>query len=40
MTSVRNAIDRIQEKLGVKSKQEVVVGSVRNDLVDEDVTAG
>ena len=32
--TVRNSIYRIQEKLGVDSKQEVVVWAVRNGLVD------
>ena len=34
MTTVRNAIYRIQDKLGVRSKQEVVVWAVRNGLLD------
>ena len=33
--SVRNAIYRIQEKLSVESKQEVVVWAVRNGLLDD-----
>ena len=33
--SVRNAVYRIQEKLGVESKQEVVVWAVRNGLLDD-----
>ena len=37
--SVKNAIYRIQEKLGVDSKQELVVWAVRNGLL-EDVAAG
>ena len=35
-TSVRNAVYRIQEKLGVDSKQEIVVWAVRNGLLDGD----
>ena len=34
-TSVRNAIYRIEEKLGVDSKQEIVVWAVRNGLLDD-----
>ncbi len=33
-TSVRNAVYRIQDKLGIDSKQEVVVWAVRNGLLD------
>ena len=33
--SVRNAMYRIQDKLGVKTKQEVVVWAVRNGLLDD-----
>ena len=33
-TSIRNAIYRIEEKLGVDSKQEIVVWAVRNGLLD------
>ena len=36
--SIRNAVYRIQEKLGVESKQEVVVWAVRNGLLDDKVT--
>ena len=36
MTTVRNAIYRIQDKLRVKSKQEIVVWAVRNGLLDGD----
>ena len=32
--TVRNAIYRIQDKLGVASKQEIVVWAVRNGLLD------
>ena len=32
--TVRNAIYRVQDKLGVESKQEIVVWAVRNGLVD------
>ena len=32
--SIRNAIYRIQEKLGVESKQEVVIWAVRNGLLE------
>ena len=34
MTTVRNAIYRVQDKLGVESKQEIVVWAVRNGLLD------
>ena len=34
MTTVRNSIYRIQDKLGVNSKQEMVVWAVRNGLLD------
>ncbi len=34
--SIRNAIYRIQEKLGVESKQQVVVWAVRNGLLDDE----
>ena len=36
MTTVRNAVYRIQDKLGVKTKQEIVVWVVRNGLLDEE----
>ena len=36
MTTVRNAVYRIQDKPGVKSKQEIVVWAVRNGLLDEE----
>ena len=36
MTTVRNAIYRVQDKLGVRSKQEIVVWAVRNGLLDEE----
>ena len=36
MTTVRNAVYRIQDKLGVKTKQEIVVWAVRNGLLDEE----
>ena len=39
MTTVRNAVYRVQDKLGVESKQEIVVWAVRNGLLD-DVMAG
>ncbi len=35
MTTVRNAIYRVQDKLGVESKQEIVVWAVRNGLLDD-----
>ena len=35
-TSVRNAVYRIQEKLAVSSKQELVVWAMRNGLLDEE----
>ena len=34
-TTIRNAIYTIQVKLGVASKQEVVVWAVRNGLLDD-----
>ena len=34
-STIKNAIYRIQEKLGVESKQEVVVWAVRNGLLDD-----
>ena len=37
--TVRNAIYRVQDKLGVESKQEIVMWAVRNGLVD-DVVGG
>jgi DNA-binding NarL/FixJ family response regulator len=37
--TIRNTLYRIQEKLGVKTKQELVIWAVRNGLVD-DVTLG
>ena len=37
--TVRNTIYRIQDKLGIKTKQELVIWAVRNGLMD-DVTAG
>ena len=37
MTTVRNAVYRIQDKLGVQSKQEIVVWAVRNGLLDDDL---
>ena len=36
--TIKNAIYRIQEKLGVDSKQELVVWAVRNGLLDEEDT--
>ena len=36
VTTVRNAVYRVQDKLGVESKQEIVVWAVRNGLLDED----
>ena len=38
VVTVRNTIYRIQNKLGVQSKQEIVVWAVRNGLLDEDET--
>ena len=35
VTTVRNTLYRIQDKLGVKTKQEQVVWAVRNGFVDE-----
>ena len=32
--TVRNAIYRVQDKLGIESKQEIVVWAVRNGLLD------
>ena len=37
--TVRNTINRIQDKLGIRTKQELVVWAVRNGLVD-DVVVG
>ena len=37
MTTVRNAVYRVQDKLGVQSKQEIVVWAVRNGLLDDDL---
>ena len=37
--TVRNTIYRIQEKVGVESKQELVIWAVRNGLMD-DVVVG
>ena len=37
--TVRNTVYRIQEKLGVKNKQELVIWAVRNGLLD-DVAVG
>ena len=39
-STIKNAIYRIQEKLGVDSKQELVVWAVRNGLLDEEEPAG
>ncbi|MYH41503.1 MAG: response regulator transcription factor [Chloroflexi bacterium] len=36
MVTARNAIYRVQDKLGVKSKQEIVVWAVRNGLLDDE----
>ena len=33
--TIRNAVYRIQEKLGVATKQEIVVWAVRNGLLDD-----
>ena len=38
--TIKNAIYRIQEKLGVNSKQEIVVWAVRNGLLDEGEQTG
>ena len=35
--TVRNTIYRIEQKLGVTTKQEIVVWAVRHGLLDEDV---
>ena len=35
ITSVRNATYRIQEKLGVNSKQDMVVWAVKNGLLED-----
>lgn len=40
MTTVRNAIYQIQNKLGVGSKQEIVVWAVRNGLLEHDQDGG
>ena len=37
--TIRNTLYRIQDKLGIKSKQELVIWAMRNDLVN-DVAAG
>ena len=37
--TIRNTLYRIQDKLGIKSKQELVIWAVRNDLVN-DVAVG
>ena len=37
MATVRNAVYRVQDKLGVESKQEMVVWAVRNGLLDDDL---
>ena len=37
--TVRNTINRIQDKLGIRTKQELVIWAVRNGLVD-DVAVG
>ena len=34
-TTVRNTVYRIQDKLGARTKQEIVVWAVRNDLLDD-----
>ena len=36
-TTVRNTVYRVQDKLGVQSKQEIVVWAVRNGLLDDDL---
>ena len=33
--TVRNTISRVQEKLGLGTKQELVIWAVRNGLVDD-----
>ena len=33
--TVRNTLYRVQDRLGIKSKQELVIWAVRNDLVDD-----
>ena len=38
--TVRNAIYRIQDKLGVDTKQELVVWAVRNGLLDDEAPSG
>ena len=35
ITTIRNTLYRIQEKLGVRTKQELVVWAVRNGLLDD-----
>ena len=37
--TIRNTLYRIQDKLGIRSKQELVIWAVRNDLVN-DVAVG
>ena len=39
VVTVRNTLYRIQDKLGIRTKQELVVWAVRNGLLDE-VVAG
>ena len=39
-STIKNAVYRIQEKLGVESKQEIVVWAVRNGLLDDMEQAG
>ncbi len=39
-STIKNAIYRIQEKLGVDSKQEIVVWAVRNGLVEDEGAEG
>ena len=38
--TVRNTLYRIQDRLGIKTKQELVVWAVRNGLLDDVVVGG
>ena len=40
IVTVRNSVYRIQEKLGVDTKQEMVVWAVKNGLLDDVERAG
>ncbi len=38
--TIRNRLSRIQDKLGVRSKQDILIWAVRNGFVDDEVQAG